>query len=346
MGIWKFLEKNEKLVFWNRCRIHRNKPDFRSLVLEGYKNPDYLEIHTLGDEYEGQTIYLADEQGHGMGFFAELGVTLIKLYFADARGFTPYVRWGKNYLYYEPDGINGEKNAFLYYFKPVSLVTDIEKAAHVIYSDMTHYEQVKKLYDAVSYDVSEAYIDAMAKMMKKYIRYNTLTENYLKEEYNVLLGGKKTLGVHFRGTDFRRQYNNHPVAVRIEQEIEKVQELLVKAGYEQVFLATDENEAVVIFKKAFGDKVKVYNDTFRNDGGSDSIAFSCAGREYHKYKLGLEVLRDQYTLTHCAGLVCGYSNVTFITRIMRKSWFENDFEDFELINNGINHNNNYFSKRK
>ena len=58
------------------------------------------------------------------------------------------------------------------------------------------------------------------------------------------------------------------------------------------------------------------------------------------------VLRDQYTLTHCAGLVCGYSNVTFITRIMRKSWFENDFEDFELINNGINHNNNYFSKRK
>ncbi len=346
MGIWKFLGKNEKLVFWNRCRIHRNKPDFRRLVLEGYKNPDYLEIHTLGDEYEGQTIYLADEQGHGMGFFAELGVTLIKLYFADARGFTPYVRWGKNYLYYEPDGINGEKNAFLYYFKPVSLVTDIEKAAHVIYSDMTHYEQVKKLYDAVSYDVSEAYIDAMAKMMKKYIRYNTLTENYLKEEYNVLLGGKKTLGVHFRGTDFRRQYNNHPVAVRIEQEIEKVQELLVKAGYEQVFLATDENEAVVIFKKAFGDKVKVYNDTFRNDGGSDSIAFSCAGREYHKYKLGLEVLRDQYTLTHCAGLVCGYSNVTFITRIMRKSWFENDFEDFELINNGINHNNNYFSKRK
>lgn len=346
MRIMDILRKNEKLVFWNRCRIHRNKPDFRRLVLEGYKNPDYLEVHNLGDEYEGQTIYLADEQGHNMGFFAELGVTLIKLYFADSRGFTPYVHWGENYLYYEPDGINGEKNAFLHYFKPVSTVTDITKAAHVIYSDMTHYEQVKKLYDAISYDVSEDYINAMARMMKKYIHYNEKTENYLKQEYDRLIGDKKTLGVHFRGTDFRKQYNNHPVAVRIEQEIEKVQELLTKNGYEQIFLATDENEAVAVFKKAFGDRVRVYSDTFRDDGGDDSIAFSHSDRERHKYKLGMEVLRDQYTLTHCTGLVCGYSNVTFIARIMRRSWFENDFEDYALINNGINHNKNYFSRHK
>lgn len=346
MSIMDFLRKNEKLVFWNRCRIHSNKPDFRKLVLEGYKNPDYLEFHTFGEEYEGQTVYLADEQGHNMGFFAELGVTLIKLYYADTRGFTPYVHWGENYLYYEPDGINGEKNAFLHYFKPVSNVSGIDKAAHVVYSDITHYEQVKKIYDAVSYDVSEDYINAMARMMKKYIQYNDGTRNYLETEYEKLLGNKKTLGVHFRGTDFRRQYNNHPVAVRIEQEIEKVKELLEKSGYEQIFLATDENEAVKTFQKVFGNKVKVYEDSFRDDDGDESIAFSKGNRAQHKYKLGLEVLRDQYTLTHCRGLVCGYSNVTFIARIMRRSWFEKDFDDYVLINNGINHNDNYFSKRK
>lgn len=344
MGIMDFLRKNEKLVFWNRCRIHRNKPDFRKMVLEGYKNPDFLEFHTFGNEYEGQTVYLADEQGHDMGFFAELGVTLIKLYFADSRGFTPYVHWGKNYLYYEADGINGVKNAFLYYFKPVSTVSGIEKAAHVVYSDMTHYEQVKKLYGAVSYDVSDEYINAMASMMKKYVRYNNETESYLIREYDRLLGRKKTLGVHFRGTDFRRQYNNHPVAVKIEQEIEKAKELLDKSGYEQIFLATDESGAVEAFKREFGDKVKIYEDTFRDEGGDDSIAFSRSDREHHKYKLGLEVLRDQYTLTHCDGLVCGYSNITFIARIMRRSWFEKDFEDYVLINNGINHNENYFSR--
>ncbi len=52
--------------------------------MEGYKNANFLEFHTFGDEYQGQTVYLDDEQGHSM-FFAELRVTLIKLYFADSR---------------------------------------------------------------------------------------------------------------------------------------------------------------------------------------------------------------------------------------------------------------------
>lgn len=339
-----WLRKSEKLVYWNRCRLHRNKKEFRHLVLNGYQNPDFIELHSLGTEYPGEIVYLADAQGHGMGFFAELGVTLIKLYFADDRGFTPYVCWGENYLYYEPEGIEGEQNAFLHYFKPVSHVASIEHVSHAVYSNASHYEQVKKLYHAVSYDVSEEYIDAMARMMKKYIQYNETTKEYLEEQFTELLGDKKTLGIHYRGTDFRRQYNNHPVAVRLEQEIEKAKELLEKKGYEQIFLATDENEAVRAFREKFGDKVKVFEDTYRDNGGNESIAFSEDDRTNHHYKLGLEVLRDQYTLTRCDGLLCGYSNVTFISRIMRKSWYDKDFEDYVLINNGINHNKNSFSE--
>lgn len=342
MGIIDLLRKSEKLVFWNRCRLHRNKEDFRELVLEGYRNSDFIRLRSFGSEYEGKTIYLADEQGHGMGFFAELGVTLIKLYFADERGFTPYVHWGERYLYYEPDGIEGEKNAYLYFFKPASEVKSIEKAMHVVYSEFSHYEQVKKIYDAVSYDVSEDYVNAMARMMKKYVCYNDKTAKYLENQYESLLKDKKTVGVHFRGTDFRKQYNNHPVAVEIEQEIEKVRELLETKGYEQIFLATDEESAVDRFREEFGDKVKVYEDTYRETEGDESIAFSKDTRENHRYKLALEVIRDEYSLTRCSGLVCGYSNVTFIARIMRRAWFENDFEDYILINNGIHKNNNSF----
>lgn len=119
MSLINILRKSEKLVFWNRCRIHRNDPEFRKMVLEGYHNPDFLKMHTFGNDYKGKTVYLVDEQGSGVGFFAELGVTLIKLYFADERNFTPYVHWGKDYLYYEPDGVNGEiiakKGASIYY---------------------------------------------------------------------------------------------------------------------------------------------------------------------------------------------------------------------------------------
>lgn len=346
MSLLDILRKSEKLVYWNRCRIHRNDADFREMVLQGYQNADYLQFHTYGREYPGKTIYLADERGAGVGFFAEFGVTLIKLYFADERGFTPYVVWGKDYLYYEPEGIDGEKNAFLYFFEPVSEVKSIEHACHVVHSEESHYVQVKALFDAVSYDVSDAYIDAMAQMVRKYIRYNARTKDYLEQEYNRLLGTEKVLGVHFRGTDFRKQYNNHPIPVQIEQEIETIRELLEKSHYTRIFLATDEQLAVEKFREAFGEMVCIYEDTYRDNGTDESIAFSESDRDKHHYKLALEVLRDQYTLVNADGLVCGYSNVTFIARVMRKAWFTESWQDYVLINNGLYHNNNSFSESK
>lgn len=345
MKIIEILRKSEKIVYLNRCWIHRNDPDFRKMILEGYQNPDYLQLKTNGTEYDGQIVYLITEQGNGMGFFAEVGVVLIKLYYAYSRGFAPYVRWGTRYLYYESEGVDGEKNAFQYYFEPVSDVVSIDRAAHVLQADGSHYRQVKEKFGAVSYDVSDEYIYAMASMMRKYIRYNKKTEKYLIQECSRLLKGKKTIGVHYRGTDFHKQYNNHPVAVQIEQEIEKVRELLELEDYEQIFLATDEGSAICQFQEAFGDKVKVYQDVFREDG-DESIAFSQSDREKHHYLLGLEVLRDEYTLVQCDALVCGYSNVTFIARIMKLAWYHKEYIHYVLINNGINHNDNYFWKSK
>lgn len=192
----------------------------------------------------------------------------------------------------------------------------------MVYQASWHCNQVKALYGAVSYDVSDDYIDAMARMLKKYIRYNEETLTYLKKEYNKLLGDRKTLAVHYRGTDFNKGYNNHPVPVQVEQEMERVREFLDQKDYEQIFLATDESAVVKRFQEEFGELVKVYEDTFRDDGTGESIAFSKSERVHHHYKLGLEVLRDQYTLTRCEGIVCGYSNITFIARVMRRAWFD------------------------
>lgn len=346
MKLIDFLKRSEKLVYYNRCFLHRNNPAFRKMVLEGYQNPDFLEVEHRGEDYEGHTVYLADETGNGLGFFAEFGMTLIKLYFADERGFTPYVRWGERCVYYESQGVKGQKNAFLYYFNPVSEIETVEHASHVISQQAWQCNQVKKKYEAVSYDVSQDYIEAMARVLKKYVSYNQETKEYLKKQFFNLLGNKKTLAVHYRGTDFNKGYNNHPVPVQIEQEIEKVRELLAQKNYEQIFLATDEENVVERFKSEFGAKVKVYQDTYRDNGSGESIAFSNSQRELHRYKLGLEVLRDQYTLTHCEGIVCGYSNITFIARVMRKAWFEKDWEDYCLINNGLYHNSNSFGNSR
>lgn len=333
----------EMKAFWHQCRIHRGKEDFRHLVINGYRNPNLLELHSYGSEYKGNVVYHIDAYGYSVGFFAEFLYTLIRLHFATERGFTPYVDWGKEFLYYEPEGVDGNYNGFLYYFEPVSEVDNIEKAAYVLHATDDHIHDVQNQLNTHGYAVTDEYMNALSSMVKKYIRYNQKTLKYLETGYETLIGNKKALAVHFRGTDYRRQYNNHPVFVTIEQEIEKVRELLKAKAYEVVFLATDEQEAVETFKREFGDGVRVFDDTWRVKDGDESVAYSHSNREKHHYLLGLEVLRDQYMLTRCEGLVCGISNLTLSARMMRKAWYEKDYEDLVIINHELCHNQRNFS---
>lgn len=346
MGINMRKKKSEMLEFLHQCRIHRGEEEFRKLVLEAYHNPDYLKIESRGNEYSGRVVYHIGAYGCSVGFFAEFLYTLIRLYFAEDRGFTPFVYWGKEFLYYEPDGVNEEHNAFLYYFEPVTDIVSTENAAHVLMATDDHIHSVQDRLNTHGYAVSDEYMNELSSMINKYIHYNRKTLEYLERNYNELVGERRALAVHFRGTDYRRQYNNHPVFVTIEQEIKKVHEIFDKKDYDIIFLATDEQEAVNRFRDEFGDKIRTFEDTWRADGGDESVAYSKANREHHRYLLGLEVIRDQYMLTRCPGLVCGISNLTLSARMMRKAWYKDDYEDLVILNHDLCHNDRNFCDAK
>lgn len=330
----------------NRCRIHRKKDDFKHFLLDGYHNPNFVEIKENGSEYAGKIIYRITEFGLSNGFFSEVLFLLKKLLYCDARGFIPYVMWGKDCLYYENEGVDGEYNCFLHYFSQTSEVESTDNAAFVIEANDSHLDWVYSTYEAKAYNYPPEYIKELGKMARKYLRYNEHVKEYLESEFDSLIGGKKTLAVHFRGTDYRRQYNNHPVFVTIEEEISTVRGLMESGNYEQIFVATDETEAIQKFVDEFRDKVVYYEDVLRAKEGDESVAFSQNERELHHYKLGLEVMRDQYTLTRCDGLVCGISNLTIASRVMREAWIEKDYDDLVVIEHGFNHNDNRFVNAK
>ena len=336
----------EMKTFWHQCRARRGEKEFRRFVIEGYHNPNFLELRHYGNAHKGEIIYHIDAYGCSVGFFAEFLFTLIRLHFAAERGLIPYVDWGKEFLYHEAGGVDGVYNGFLYYFDPVSEVKDIEQAAYVLEANDDHIHDVQNQLNTHGYAVTEEYMQALTNMVHKYIRYNKKTLTYLEKGYDDLIGDKKALAVHFRGTDYRRQYNNHPVFVTIEEQIEKVHELIKAKEYEVVFLATDEQEAVEIFRKEFGAALKVFEDTWRASGEDESVAYSHANRKNHHYLLGLEVLRDQYMLTRCAGLVGGVSNLTLSARMMRRAWYEKDYDDLVIVDHDLCRNQRNFGDAK
>ena len=330
-----------------QCWRYRNEEEFKKLVLEGYRNPNLLELKSYGNEYPEKIIYHIGAFGCSVGFFAEFLYALIRLYFAKDRGFVPYINWGKDFLYYEESGVDDEYNGFLYYFEPVSEVQSINKASYVLDATSCQISDVQnRSLHTYGYAVTDEYMDALSSMIRKYIRYNEKTKTYLESGYDRLIGDRKALAVHFRGTDYRRQYNNHPVFVTVEQEIEEVRKLLNTKDYEVIFLATDEQDAVTRFRQEFGNLVEIFEDTWRADSGDESIAYSHSDRKNHHYLLGLEVVRDQYMLTRCDGLVCGISNLTLSARMMRKAWYDQDYEDLVILNHDLCHNERNFCDAK
>lgn len=342
MKLREYLRKNEKLSYFYICWMNRNRPDFRDLVRNGYNTPDYLRIYSKKQGRRHEIAYIIKETGNGVGFFGEFDFLLDKLYFADERGFTPYVDWGAGHLYYDGE-ISGTKNVFEYYFKPVSDICGKDSCAYWIEEKPSHSLKAMELRGGKRRADADVYRETMAGILKKYVCLNEMTRNHVEYECGKLLGTKRTIGIHFRGTDFHKHYNNHPVPVKIEQAIEEASNLMKEEKYDQIFLATDDKDAIHKFKEAFGECLLLYQDVFRESDG-DSIAYSNSERQNHHYLLGLEVLRDAYTLASCDSVVCGDSNISYGVRIMRQAWFERPFDHFILIDNGVYHNDNYFWK--
>lgn len=96
-------------------------------------------------------------------------------------------------------------------------------------------------------------------------------------------------------------------------------------------------------KKAFGSKLLFYSDVKRTSE-QQSVAFSDSRRKNHHFRLGLEVLRDAYTLAMCDGLIAGVSQVSICSEIVKKSKGEK-YTYKKICDKGVYHNGNLFKNK-
>ena len=335
------LKKNRKIHFLVKMMKHFNQDEYLDFFINRENNALLLEFESRGTSCTGERIYLIREVGQGYGFFAEFHTLLQKLAYAEYFQMTPYINWDKNFLYYEAEGVDETKNGFEYFFVQPSMFSkkELSSADLITEAKMGQARWIEEKFER-GYDLSTSYLDMISTVYNRYIHLNKKTEQMIKESISGLLSEKLTLGVHYRGTDFKANYDNHPVCVDVVQEIGVVKAALEKFRFEQIFLATDDLEAINSFKEAFGETVVFYSDVVRGDS-SISVAFSQKKRQYHHYFLAYEVLRDMYTLSTCQGFVAGVSQVSICARIVKKARNE-DYMFEKIIDNGKNYNTNKF----
>lgn len=319
MDIKAFLNTHPKIDYCVRFLRNRNDKVFVETVLAIKRDPNLLYFKSYGKENPDINFYDIFLDYPSKGFFALLIQTLDALRYADRFALTPVVTWSDSCLYKEKEKVNGTTNPFEYYYEATSAYTkeELEHSLSVLqYRDYQRYIDKNHPFGVVSKTIVEngyydSYISQNAEIYRKYIKLKAPVLAWIQHSMEDIGFTDNTLGVHVRATDFKKGYIDHAKAVTCNEYIKAVQSALLKYNFNKVFLATDEIDVVEEFRKEFNDLIICCDDVYRSMDGS-AIHFSNAERVEHKYKLGLEVIRDMYLLSMCRGLIGGYSNVLFL----------------------------------
>lgn len=325
------------LRYLKKCIKMIHDKEFVKYVLTYNKNPMMVEFESFGPSNPDKNICLIENNDKYAGFFAIFRMVLDALYYCERFKFSPVVSW-TNCVYSENSEVNDSSNPFEYYFQNISNISYDDAMGSM---NVVRFKDVYRIFaecingpSGQSYQVSDEYIEIMSEIMQKYIRMNPFIESKILNEIDMLLSQKKTLGIHIRGTDFNKQFNNHPKGVAPLDYFRYIDEAYKINNYQQIFIATDDILYLNIFKEKYGSLIVQYNDNFRSSDDV-SVAFSESKRYNHKFMLGYEVLRDMVTLSKCNALISGLSQVSICARISKMSYKEN-YDYVKVIDKGIN----------
>ena len=330
-----------KLYFLIRHIKNVNNLKYNKLIngyLDNYGDELSLLIENSGKVPQRNIIYdisIGDNNIEKKGFCAILFWTIWYIWFAEKMHFIPNVFWGKGCIYYDPEMDKTTENIFEYYFKPINNIdrSVINQEYPICICNQKHISHIGYNLSAY-YNFTEDIVTIHSEMYKKYFRLNSRTQQYITNELTKICMNEKILGIHVRGTDFKKGLTDHPFIISFNEYLNKAKELFASGKYDKIFLATDDIEALDLFKNEFKDSMVYYSETFRTYGDRGTH-YAKNIRPLHNYKLGLEVLRDVYTLANCDGLVCGLSHVSFAARCISLS-LNHEYEDVIILDNGIN----------
>lgn len=304
-------------------------------VKDFFRLEGYYALKRLSNKY-----YVIYRTAGGAGFFSNYMWVLGHITFARRFGYIPVVDM-KNYptLYSEDISVDGEDNAWNYYFKDpgdINLEQVYQSKRYVMGCDKYLTKYAEKYAKATYRYPTEKMINYYGDIIGDYIKLRSDLEQEFRDKWSEKVKpADHVLGIHIRGTDMKNNLG-HPMPASVQKYLEYTHELLGKyPEINKIFLATDENNVKEAFEKEFaGMKQTLFmNDVFRvwDKGEAKKIGVHETKvenpRPYHKYLMGKEVLQDAWFLNKSEYLICGHSNITNVVLI----WNQNQYKQVVCV---------------
>ena len=273
-------------------------------------------------------IFYLINRSPGSGLFSNITFILNHLKICENFNFIPIIDM-ENFttIYNEKNKIQGKLNAWEYYFYPLNRYSlkRVIKNKNVILSS-------NKIYKNMVLDMTDknikTYFNKYIKIKKKYIN---ISNKFYHKNFN---NSDKILGVHFRGSTYKVA-SGHAYPPTPSLIIQYVNKLLKKYNYNKIFLVTEEEKYLDIFKKKYQNKL-LYCNSYRMN---DEDLFKIYPRNFHRFKLGEETLVDTLILSKCNGLAYVKSNIISAAKLMTKK--KQKYHEMFL---GYNSRNKYIAR--
>lgn len=287
-----------------------------------------------GNKNLDKTIMLIGRTGKTYGLFWYVNYFAQYIREAEKLGYIPVIDMKNYYNIYLDDDEQGKINAWELFFEQITEVSldDAYQSANVIHIPDTNYISegefaIGNIYYNI--EIRKMFCD----IVKKYIKLNCQMKEKFKLEYNKIFSkieGKKVLGVLYRGTDFKNiKPYLHAVQPSVNECVNKVKEKVIEWGMDYIYIATDDEEALVEMKKQFCDKLLYYDRVRFSNTGKKRLAFVSFDREHDRYIKGVDYLMEITLLAKCDSLVAGKAGGTIGALLLNNCSYEKEYF-FEL----------------
>lgn len=279
-----------------------------------------------------EEVYVIRRRPPGGGLFSNVNHVLQGVEYSLIHGLIPVVDM-ENYwtTYSQKREFHGSKNAWNYFFDPVSEVDlkSLSSFQKVRYSRGDRINSDSVLSErSLSFILNPEVVEVYGAMMNKYIRLNTRTMSIVNLVKEFIEWSPDTIGVSYRGTDYLElEPKGHARQPELMELNHALNEKVVTSPDSMMLVSTEDRGAKETLGKPFLDRV--YKD-FRDQDTLKKF-ISTKSNPSSQVINALGYLIEVILLSESRTLVCSIANGSAAAILFNKNRFENPV----IINKGI-----------
>jgi hypothetical protein len=285
---------------------------------------------SYGTENSDKTFYIIGFPRGEDGLLFIILCNLSHISYALGKGYIPVVDLQNFDNQYLEHGEQSTSNSWEYYFEqPLGFTLDtIKNSKNIVLSNKLQMPNLDYKIDFYIFGTPERLL-YFRKIFQEYIKFNKTTIDFVSNEYNHIMSGKKkVLGVLCRGTDYLlKEPVGHPRQPEPIEVVNMAKKVLAEKNCDHLYLATEDDEIYNLFKQNFGNRLLTNSQKRYSANELKDLQYISQirnRRKMDKYLSGLEYLSSLNILSKCSCFIGGRTAGTIGVYLMTDG-FEYDY---------------------